>query len=207
MPKQTKHIRVGKLFLKETFDTFQDMVKKLKEKNALSRLKKDDYDTLQRFTKIFDTTKKPKNFFMPFYKTRLMKPETMTIKENGQERTANYVSIFGFLRTIFIGVISGDPRLGYLTRRVQRYKKTKETTDLLESFIRVYRNTIGFHKITLSRHILASANVFSQCEQKPKNLCFPPKCEYIHHTRRSRGYCRTKKTRKNKRTRSSKNRT
>jgi hypothetical protein len=183
------------------------MVKRLKEKNRISRLKKEDYYTLQRFTKTFDTTQKPKDFFMPFYKTRLMKPERMPIKENGQERIANYVSIFGFLRTIFLGVITGDPRLGYLSKRVQKYKKTMEITDLLESFIRMYRNVIGFHRRTPPKHILASANVFSQCEKKPKNLCFPPKCEYIHHTRRARGYCRTKRTRKNKRTRSRKNRT
>jgi len=192
MPKRTGHIRVGKLFLKELFEK----VKHMKSQVMTKELTRDDLKLVRTFSTRFNLEKKPKDFFLPFYKTRLMKSEAMKIKENGGERVANYVSIFGYLRTLFLGILSGDPRIGYLSRRVQRYKKTREVTELFEDFIRIYRKVVGFKKIEIPRHIQASANVFSKCEQKPKNLCFPPSCEYIHHTRRAKGYCRTKKTRK-----------
>jgi hypothetical protein len=195
MPKRTGHIRVGKLFLKELFDK----VKRMKNVIMSKDLTPDNLNIVKKFNTRFNTNDKPKDFFMPFYKTRLMRSESLTITEHGKERTANYVSIFGYLRTLFLGVLSGDPRIGFLSRRIQKYKKTKDVTDIFEAFIRLYREVIGFKKISLPRHILASANVFSKCEQKPKNLCFPPTCEYIHHTRRSKGYCRTKKTRKKSR--------
>lgn len=192
MPKRTGHIRVGKLFLKELFDK----VKHMNSQVMANELSPDDLKLVQTFSRRFNLEKKPKDFFLPFYKTRLMKTESIKIKENGGARVANYVSIFGYLRTLFLGILSGDPRIGYLSRRVQKYKKTREITELFESFIRVYRKIIGFKRTGIPRHIQASANVFSKCEQKPKNLCFPPSCEYIHHTRRAKGYCRTKKTRK-----------
>jgi len=195
MPKRTGHIRVGKLFLKELFDKMKHMKSQVKSKD----LSPENLKILHNFSTRFNTEEKPKNFFMPFYKTRLMRSESLKIEENGKQRIAKYVSIFGYLRTLFLGILSGDPRVGYLSRRVQRYKKTKEVTELFESFIRLYRDIIGFKKVDVPKHILASANVFSKCEQKPKNLCFPPTCEYIHHTRRARGYCRTKKTRKKSR--------
>lgn len=196
MPKRTGHIRVGKLFLKELFDKIKLMKSQIKSKDLSS----ENLKLFHKFSTMFNTEEKPKNFFMPFYKTRLMKSESLKIKDNGnKQRIANYVSIFGYLRTLFLGILSGDPRVGYLSRRVQRYKKTKEVTETFESFIRLYRNIIGFNKVEIPKYILASANVFSTCEQKPKNLCFPPTCEYIHHTRRAKGYCRTKQTRKKSR--------
>jgi hypothetical protein len=198
MPKQAIHIRVGKYFLKEVFECMKNMVKRIDDKNNQKHIKAESYTIFRKFKTRFPVNKAPKDFFHPFYVTRLMKPESQTITENGKERIAKYVSIFGFLRTMFLGILSGDPRIGYLSKRVMRYKKTQEISKLFEDFIRVYREEIGFNKKTLPKHILASANIFSACEQKPKNLCFPPKCEYIHHTRRSKGYCRTKKTRKNK---------
>lgn len=197
MPKRTGHIRVGKLFLKQVFEEFKEMKSKLQSHTLLP----EQESIVKRFFKTFNIHKKPKDFFLPFYKTKLMRAESMRIKEDHSERIANYVKIFGFLRTLFLGILSGDPRIGYLTKRVKRYQKTRDTAELFESFIRVYREVIGFKKREVPKYILASANVFSVCEQKPKNLCFPPKCEYIHRTRRSRGYCRTKKTRKNKRKR------
>jgi hypothetical protein len=196
MPKQAKHIRVGKLFLKQVHDRMSEMVKELREKNKRSPLKKEAYDVLKTFTRTFPIHDTPKQFFRQFYVTKLMKSETQPIKENGTERIARYVRIFGLLRTLFLGILSGDPRIGFLSKRVRRYAKTRQIVDILESFVNLYRNEIGFTKRTLPKHILASANTFSACEQKPKNLCFPPKCEYIHHTRRAKGYCRTKKTRK-----------
>lgn len=195
MPKQTRHIRVGKLFLKELFEKIKYMKKQIRSRDLSPENKK----ILHKFNSKFNTEQKPKNFFMPFYKTKLMRSESQKIQENGIQRTANYVNIFGYLRTLFLGILSGNPRIGYLSRRVQRYQKTKEVTELFESFIRLYRETIGFKKVNVPKQVLASANVFSKCEKKPKNLCFPPTCEYIHHTRRSRGYCRTKKTRKRSR--------
>ena len=183
---------MGKLFLKEVFDK----IKLMKSQIVSKDLSSENLNIVEKFNSRFNTKDKPKDFFMPFYKTRLMKSESLKIKENDKERIASYVSIFGYLRTLFLGVLSGDPRLGFLSRRVQKYKKTKEITEIFEAFIRLYRNTYGFQKEKIPRHILASANIFSKCEQKPKNLCFPPACEYIHHTRRAKGYCRTKKTRK-----------
>lgn len=193
MPKQSTFVRVGKLFLKEVFEEVRRMVKRLD-----SKVKESDRKTIREFTYRFNTDKEPKDFFRPFYVTKLMKAGSMRVKEDGVERSAKFVSIFGFLRKLFLGILSGNPRTGYLSRRVEKYKKTKEDVELFESFIRIYRDTIGFEKRSLQRHLLASANVFSACEQKPKNLCLPPKCQYIRHTHRSKGYCRTKKTRKNR---------
>lgn len=189
MPIRTNFIRVGKLFLKEVFDEF----KKLRQRLG-------DSKELKQFDLWFDLTKKPKDFFKLFYKTRLMRAETMEITSERKPRTARFVTVFGYLRTIFLGVLSGDPRVGFLSKRIHRYKKTINIINVFEDFIKLYRKTIGFNKKTVADHILASGNVFSECERKPANLCLPPSCEYIHHTRRSKGYCRTKKTRKNKST-------
>ena len=198
MTKRSIHIRVGKLFLKEVFDMFKTMVSSIKSHNKKHRLNDTDYQILTDFDKMFPTNKSPKYFFGQFYTTRLMKPGRQVIKENGKERISRYVSIFGHLRTLFLGVLSGDPRVGFLSKRVYKYKKTKEVVDIFDEFIKLYRQIKGFNKSIIPKHILKSANAFSDCESKPKNLCFPPSCEYIHHTRRTKGYCRTKKTRKNK---------
>jgi hypothetical protein len=110
-----------------------------------------------------------------------------------------FVKIFGFLRTLFVGVLKGDPRTGYLSRRVKKYSTTSKIVDIFEDFISLYREKIGFFPHSVRHEILASANLFSKCEKKPEELCHRPECKYIPSTYKRGGYCRTNITRRRSR--------
>jgi len=189
MSVQKGYKRVGKLFLKNVYEK----IKKLRSKMDTISLKPEEESLLRKFDGMFYTKKKPNVFYKSFYRSGLMIAKHQVV----EKRKVYYVEIFNFLRIFFIGILSGDPRTGYLRRRVSKYEATYDIVDTFESFIVLYRKKFKFKKHKLSHKILASANVFSKCEKKPYELCLPPKCEYIRRTRRARGYCRTK-TRKAK---------
>lgn len=188
MPIRAKHIRVGKLFLSEVYHEIKQIRKQLEH----ATLSQEHTRQIKEFDKMFNLEKHPKDFFKEFYKTRLMRLESMVIKDYHHTRKARYVKIFGLLRTLFLGILGGDPRTGFLTNRIAKYKRSNEVAGVFENFVKVARAVLSFKKKEIPKHILASANAYSTCEAKPKNLCLPPQCEYIHHTRRTRGYCRMK---------------
>jgi hypothetical protein len=187
MPFVTAYQKVGKLFLSEVFSSFQKM------RNRLRGLEftEDDEIILRKFDSNFHTNQKPKQFYNPFYRTKLMKVERYDGKF--------FVKIFGFLRTLFVGVLKGDPRLGYLSRRVTKYKETLNIVNIFEDFLLLYRKKIGFFPHSVRHDILASANLFSECEKKPEELCHRPECKYIPSTLKRSGYCRTNTTRRRSR--------
>ena len=187
MPIATTYEKVGKLFLSEVFTTFQKMRNKIRG----VELSEDDEIVIRKFDTNFHTNAKPKQFYNPFYRTKLMKVE----KYDGKV----FVKIFGFLRTIFVGVLKGDPRVGYLSRRVTNYQATSKVVNMFEDFIQLYRKKIGFFPHSVSSDILASANLFSECEKKPEELCHRPECKYIPSTFKRSGYCRTNITRRRSR--------
>jgi hypothetical protein len=187
MPTKPSYEKVGKLFLSEVFKSFQTLRNRLRS----LEINQDEEQIIKKFDNNFKTTAKPKQFYFNLYKTKLMKVE--------QIGNTSYVKIFGFLRTLFIGILKGDPRAGYLSKRTIKYEATNKLVSILEDFIHLYRKKVGFFPHPVSDDVLASANLFSSCEKKPYELCHSPKCTFIHSTAKRGGYCRTNITRKNKR--------
>ena len=187
MPIATTYEKVGKLFLSEVFATFQ----KLRNKLRGFEFSEEEELILKKFDENFHTNEKPKQFYNPFYRTKLMKIEKYDNKI--------FVKIFGFLRTLFIGVLKGNPRIGYLSRRVTKYQATSKVVDIFEDFISLYREKVGFFPHPVRSDILASANLFSECEKKPEELCHRPECKYVRPTLKHGGYCRTNVTRRKRR--------
>lgn len=184
MPMRKSYKRVGNLFLKELYQK----VKELRSKMNTTTLSPKELKIVRKFDRLFYTKSKPSVFYKNFYRSGLMNSKHQTI----DKRKVYFVEIFGFLRVFFLGILSGDPRTGYLQRRVKKYEATYDIVNTFVDFIVLYRKKFGFRKTKLPEKLLASANVFSSCEKKPYDLCLPPKCEYIRRTRRSKGYCRTK---------------
>ena len=187
MPVATTYEKVGKLFLSEVFSNFQRMRNRLRG----MELTEDEESVIRKFDSNFHTNQKPKQFYNPFYRTKLMKVDRYDGKI--------FVKIFGFLRTLFVGVLKGDPRVGYLSRRVTKYEATLRVVTMFEDFLSLYRTKIGFYPHPVREDILASANLFSECEKKPEELCHRPQCKYIPSTLKRTGYCRTNITRRRSR--------
>lgn len=187
MPIATTYEKVGKLFLSEVFTTFQKMRNRMRG----IELAEGEEPIIRKFDANFHTNAKPKQFYNPFYRTKLMKVE----KYEGKI----FVKIFGFLRTLFVGVLKGDPRVGYLSRRVSNYKATLDVVNIFEDFITLYREKIGFFPHPVRSEVLGSANLFSECEKKPEELCHRPECKFVPSTMKRSGYCRTNVTRRRSR--------
>jgi hypothetical protein len=108
------------------------------------------------------------------------------------ETKRTHYRLFGFTRTLFIGILKGDPRGGYTTGRIQKYKATYQQMKTLENLLGLYRKYYGFRRINLTRKQLRQAGVLSHCSQKPQDRCDPARCEWIESTPSFPGYCRTR---------------
>lgn len=124
----------------------------------------------------------------------------LQVDYNPETKKTHY-RLFGFTRTLFIGILKGDPRTGYTTGRIEKYKATFHQMKTLENLLGLYRKYYGFRRINLSRKQLRQAGVLSHCSGKSEDKCDPTQCEWIETTPSFPGYCRTRlgkqKTRKN----------
>lgn len=121
-------------------------------------------------------------FFRNYYRTNLIAPH----KDDPEK-----VLMFGFLRTIFLGILRGSPRTHVVTRRVRKYKETYRLVSALEEFLSLYRRRIGFKKRDIPREIYQAAGTQSECKDLPEYACLMPKCLYIRTVRKGKPveYC------------------
>jgi len=124
----------------------------------------------------------PDDFFRNYYRTNLIAPH----KDDPEK-----VLMFGFLRTIFLGILRGAPRTRVFTRRVRKYKETYRLASSLEEFLSLYRRRVGFKKRELPREIYQEAGTQSECKDLPEYACLMPKCRYIRTVRKGKAveYC------------------
>ena len=114
-------------------------------------------------------------FFQNYYRTNL-------IAKHKDDPTK--IMMFGFLRTIFLGILRGAPRTRVFTQRVRKYKETYQLAYSLEEFLSLYRRRIGFKKRELSREIYIQSGTKSECKDLPEYACLLPKCSYIKTVRK-----------------------
>ena len=121
-------------------------------------------------------------FFRNYYRTNLIS----THKDDPEK-----VLMFGFLRTIFLGILRGAPRTRVFTRRVRKYRETYRVASALEEFLSLYRRRVGFKKRELPNKIYQEAGTQSECKDLPEYACLAPKCRYIRTVRKGKAveYC------------------
>lgn len=122
-------------------------------------------------------------FFSKYFRTNLI--------SKAPSDKPGTILIFGFLRTLFLGILRGSPRTNIFTKRVRVYKETYELASSLEEFLQLYRRRIGFTKIDISRTIYRESGTKSECKDLPEYACQPPICRYIRTIRNGKitGYC------------------
>jgi hypothetical protein len=121
-------------------------------------------------------------FFSNYYRTNL-------IAKHKDDPTK--VMMFGFLRTIFLGILRGAPRTRVFTRRVRKYKETYRLAYSLEEFLSLYRRRVGFKKRELPREIYLESGTKSECKDLPEYACMAPRCRFIKTVRKGKPveYC------------------
>jgi hypothetical protein len=130
---------------------------------------------MDAFTKTHIIGGSTTSFFKEYYRTNLIsKHKTDSTK----------VLMFGFLRTIFLGILRGTPRTKVFAKRVHKYKITHKLAQSLEDLLILYRKRIGFHKRILPKEVYQKAGTQSECKDLPEHACLPPKCQY-NRTRRN----------------------
>jgi hypothetical protein len=164
----------------------------------LLRAKLNDSDLLhlKKFRKYHDFDDSEVNDFFKYYiQTNLISKSKHPDKDK--------LLIFGYLRTLFLGILRSSPRTNVLSKRVKKYERTYELSKALESFLSLYRKKIGFTKRELSQDVLKEAGkTISKCKNLPQQACLPPRCQYVQKTMKNgmiRGYCAKKYTRRKSR--------
>lgn len=141
---------------------------------------------LKKFRKYHEFDHSDVNDFFKYYiQTNLIsKPKTPD---------KDKLLIFGYLRTLFLGILRSSPRTNVLSKRVKKYERTYQLSKTLESFLKLYRKKIGFIKHELSQDILKEAGkTISECKNLPQQACLPPRCQYVKKTMKNGhvyGYC------------------
>jgi hypothetical protein len=160
-------------------------IKKIRHRVGSKRLTETELEQYREFQRIH-SYKTFQEFLGELKRTGILQ-----VDYNPETKKTHY-RLFGFTRTLFIGILKGDPRTGYTSGRIEKYKATFHQMKTLEDVLIMYRKYFGFRRINLTRKQLRQAGVLSHCSGKSEDKCDPKRCEWIETTPFVPGYCRTK---------------
>jgi|AntAceMinimDraft_13_1070369.scaffolds.fasta_scaffold00144_28 hypothetical protein len=181
---------VDKVFLSRVHVELEHLYRKLKESYKAPPEK--TIRIMRSFTKSHPLNGSVDQFFTNYYRTNLIAKH----KDDPSK-----VMMFGFLRTILLGILRNSPRTRVFTKRVRRYQETYRIAKSLEDFLSLYRRRVGFHKKTLSSIVFQEAGTQSECKDLPEYACLPPRCRFVQTVRNGRpiSYCSRHESRRRKR--------
>lgn len=181
MPKNDVWFEVYLSFLKDVYFRLREMNEQI-EYSYKGSIPEKSQHIIDEFRKYHPLDGGPGKMYREYFRTNLIH------KIEGER---NKVMMFGFLRTLFLGILRGRPKINVFTRRVSRYKATHYLAKSLEDFLKLYRRRIGFDITQLSRKTLRSSGKISHCSGLPESNCLKPMCVYIRPEDPSReGFCK-----------------